>query len=144
MIDSIYKGKFGKEVESLPPILDLRASNLAGDLSAAEILSFLTKIGLANTKDYDVVIVSASRNFLATDSGKILLVTANVTLTMPAGLSTKFRCEVDVKAAGLCTMVMATGVTWTGGAGLILDPQKMCTIYAESLNAYRIKGETKA
>jgi len=36
MIDSIYKGQFGKEVESLPDILDLRASNLAGDLITAE------------------------------------------------------------------------------------------------------------
>jgi len=36
MIDSIYKGQFGKEVEALPDILDLRASNLAGDLSVGE------------------------------------------------------------------------------------------------------------
>ena len=36
MIDSIYKGKFGKEVQALPDILDLRASNLAGDLSVSE------------------------------------------------------------------------------------------------------------
>jgi len=46
MIDSIYKGKFGKEVEALPPILDLRASNLAGDLSTAEKDEIKTKLSM--------------------------------------------------------------------------------------------------
>ena len=47
MIDSIYKGKFGKEVEALPPILDLRASNLAGDLSTAEKDGIKNKLSIA-------------------------------------------------------------------------------------------------
>jgi hypothetical protein len=48
MIDSIYKGKFGKEVEALPPILDLRASNLAGDLSVAEQDGIKTKLNITS------------------------------------------------------------------------------------------------
>ena len=46
MIDSIYKGKFGKEVEALPAILDLRASNLAGDLSTSEKDGIKTKLDI--------------------------------------------------------------------------------------------------
>ena len=46
MIDSIYKGKFGKEVESLPDILDLRASNLAADLSTEEKDGIKTKLAI--------------------------------------------------------------------------------------------------
>jgi len=46
-IDSRYKGKFGKEVEDLPDILDLRASNLAGDLTTAEQDAVRLKIGTA-------------------------------------------------------------------------------------------------
>ena len=64
MIDSIYKGKLGKEVEALPAILDLRASNLAGDLSAAEKDGIKTKVdiysraikSIPNTTTYPVVL----------------------------------------------------------------------------------------
>ena len=167
-INSRYKLKTGEEVDYFPPIQNTdnpylteaamhadQANQLEGYGYLVDGVGAFTYLGtLAGTAadyegfggvdSYGVVPVSASRNFLDSDIGKILLVTANITLTMPAGLSTKFRCEVDVKAAGLCTMVMASGVTWTGGAGLILDPEKMCTIYAEALNTYRIKGETKA
>ena len=48
MIDSTYKGKFGKEVEALPPILDLRASNLAGDLNEAERDGIKTKLSIVD------------------------------------------------------------------------------------------------
>jgi len=46
MINSRYKGQFGKEVEALPSILDLRASNLAGDLSTVEKDGIKTKLSL--------------------------------------------------------------------------------------------------
>ena len=48
MIDSIYKGKFGKEVQDLPDILDLRASNLAGDLTTTEKDGIKNKLSIAS------------------------------------------------------------------------------------------------
>jgi len=46
-IYSRYPLQFGKEVEALPDILDLRASNLAGDLSTGEKDAIRLKIGTA-------------------------------------------------------------------------------------------------
>ena len=51
MIDSIYKGQFGKEVQALPDILDLRASNLAGDLTTAEKDGIKTKLSIVDGGD---------------------------------------------------------------------------------------------
>lgn len=137
---------FGKIQKQINDLVSGKQDTLVSGTNIKTIngSSILGSGDLAVDDGYGVVTVSASRNFLTSDIKKILLITNNLTLTMPAGLSTNFRCEIDVKSTGLLTMVMASGVTWTGGAGLILDPQKMCTIYAESLNAYRIKGETKA
>jgi len=45
-IISRYQLEFGEEVAALPDILDLRASNLAGDLSTAEQTSFKTKMNI--------------------------------------------------------------------------------------------------
>jgi len=46
-INSRYPLQFGKEVEALPAILDLRASNLAGDLSTAEQDGIKNKLSIA-------------------------------------------------------------------------------------------------
>jgi len=72
MIDSIYKGKFGKEVESLPSILDLRASNLAGDLTTAEQDGIKTKLSIIN-RELKLIPIDADYEAILGDENKILM-----------------------------------------------------------------------
>ena len=74
MIDSIYKGKFGKEVEALPDILDLRASNLAGDLNEAERDVIKTKLSILSAKR-ELKTIAANADYIAVlgDENKFLI-----------------------------------------------------------------------
>lgn len=94
----------------------------------------------------DVVPVAASRTFLQSDHGKILVVSATVTLTMPStGLSSDFKTDIDCLSTGTCTVAKDAGaVVLNAPDGLILDPNKYATIYRRAaLNEYRIRGGFK-
>lgn len=91
---------------------------------------------------YGVVSITGNVTLNNSHNGKILLLTANATITVPAGLIAKFTCDIDVLEAFTATFVF-TGTTVSGNAGLTLAGGKMATLYQRPIaNAYRLKGET--
>ncbi|MUP44883.1 hypothetical protein E0K83_03875 [Gramella sp. BOM4] len=90
-----------------------------------------------------VIVVSSSRDFLDTDHGKILMVTAAVTLNMPdSGIREHFSCDLDCLATGQATITKSSAVAFDFPNGQILKADKMATIYRKgTVNEYRGKGE---
>ena len=127
MIDSIYKGKFGKEVEALPAILDLRASNLAGDLSTAEKDGIKTKLDfIAKTKTGTSLdlsnVVGNNYNYAAFSSA------TTYTTTTPV-INGFARCFIN--AASQPTV---TGATYLTAAGDVFQSNIEMEMVVESPN----------
>lgn len=93
-----------------------------------------------------VVVVSTSRNLTADDNGKILLITATVTLTYPVALlASGFACEVDVDSTGSLTIAdenATPGADLDAPHGTTLAADSIGTLYVRpDNNKLRLKGE---
>jgi hypothetical protein len=124
-------------------------ANHSGTQTASTISDFAAAAQVEIDKLGAAIEVNASRNFLASDNGKILMITATVTLTMPStGLQNAFRCDLDCTSTGQATIAKDAGaVVLNFPAGQILEAGKMATIYRKPVgtyaNEYRGKGEFK-
>jgi len=90
--------------------LDLRASNLAGDLSTAEEDSILLKIN-AQKKDGQIPI-AVNQNVQATWDGQTILFTASCTITVPASLVAEFGFNFITMVGVTVTWAITTPHVW--------------------------------
>lgn len=70
------------------------------------------------------LVVSSSRALVASDAGRVLQLSHNVTLTIPAGLPSNFACQLlmpaaQVWAGGLCSVDPDPSVLINGGTAVI-------------------------
>lgn len=106
-------------------------------------MSYKLKIG-KDIEQAGVITVSTSRTFQDSDYGKIIMVDAAITLTIPStGLRDGWYIDLDVLSTGTLTIADdAGGVVLDFPAGKILNADKMGTVYRKgTVNAYRGKGE---
>jgi hypothetical protein len=130
-------------------INDSTSINYLGQLDHGENIVFISDGKAPVTHSEISNDVTTSRTLTNADHGKILTITANVTLTIPTtGLRVGFTCELDATSTGQATIQGdGGGVALDSPNGTILDANKTCTIYRRAIavkpNEYRIKGETR-
>ena len=113
-----YLGTFAGTADYLPfgnggTGLDLRASNLAGDLSTAEKDAILLKIN-AQKKDSQTPI-STSQNVQAAWDGQTILFTASCTITVPSSLVAEFGFNFITMVGVTVTWAITTPHIWVFG-----------------------------
>jgi hypothetical protein len=152
LIDGIFKGRFRAANEIVLSTgadtnkANVRLDNIAADLSIAEQDAIKEKIGAPNSR---TELVNTSRFFTQADKGKILVVSATVTLTMPStGLTNDWSTDIDCMSTGQATIAKDAGaVVLDSPHGKILEADKMGTVYRKPVgtyaNEYRLRGEFK-
>ncbi len=109
-----------------------------------KVNNWLVYLGSSMDFLFSQVVISGNTTLTNAHHGKTLLVSANTTITVPAGLRKNFTCNVDVLPTYAAAFVFS-GTTVSGNAGINLLADKMATLYQRGTsNAYRLKGETSA
>jgi hypothetical protein len=90
--------------------------------------------------------INASRNFANTDKNTIISCIGTLTLTLPAGLDSKFTCQVIRYGTGEITIAGAAGITIVSANSnkRISAQYDMITITRVASNVYALSGPLKA
>lgn len=110
-----------------------------------DILKYTNSLGVSKNVAFEMQMIAISSNLTlsATHHNAHLRITANVTITVPTGL-TNLRTFIEVVGNYTVTFVAGSGVTLDAPFGLYLKSNNTAMLYWVSSGNYRLNGMTEA